>query len=335
MPKRSPEQELRYLLDTGAGLTLLDIQNRFQLSERHARRLIRQLQQTGLPIIEQRDGKRKVFMLPAENQQMALPDLRFDSAELRALTIAAKASRSVLAGTPHAEALGSAFDKLLERARPITYLFDVDEPTQEWHFDDNAPDSISLESFRLLEQAMDERRSVRMDYLTANDRRASVGRKVDPYFFAKRNRAWMLVAHCHNRDKPLTFALTRIGQVVLCDDAAEDAYFDIPADFVPEDFFRASLGAVTSGECFELRLLVEQDKAIYFRQRQYHPTQQVEDERPDGRLLVSYELEGLQEMRSFCQGWGVGITVLEPLVLRDLLYREADELARRYKSAME
>ena len=331
MPKLNPAELLRYQLNVGATLTYPQMAQLTQLGPKQISRLIAQLQHEGLPVQERRENRQKVFFLPAENQQVVVPDLNFDAAEIRALAIAAKASRSVLMGTPHAEPLRQAFDKLLDRARPALYLFDVDEPMQEWHFDDNPADSIALTCFRELEQAMDEHRSVRIDYLTAKDGRTSAGRKVDPYFFAKRNRAWMLIAHCHQREKPITFAMTRISQVVPCDDATENAFFEIPADFVPEDFFWASMGAITSGECYELRLLVEPDKAIHFRERQYHRTQQVEEERPDGRVVVSYELEGFEEMRSFCQGWGVGITVLEPASLRERLLQEAEELARRYR----
>ena len=334
MSKPAPDERLRQLLDTGRALSLTEIQKLLQIGERQARRIIRQLREGGLLVQEQREGRQKIFSLLPESQQVAVPDLRFDSRELRALTIAAKASRSVLVGTPHAEALGRAFDKLLERARPVTYLFDVEEPTQEWHFDYNEPDRIQMDIFRQLETAMDEHRSVRMDYLTAKDSRPSHGRKVDPYIFAKRNRAWMLVAYCHKRDKPLTFALTRISRVDPCDDATEDAFFTVAKSFNPETFFRSSLGAITSDHCYELRLLVEPDKATHFRERQYHPTQQINEERPDGRLVVSYELEGFEEMRSFCQGWGVGITVLEPAELRERLGQEAEELIRRYRSEL-
>lgn len=331
MHTATPDEILRKLLDAGEVLTLQQIQQKTGIGERQVRRMVRRLQREGTAVLERWEGRHKVFYLPAERQQVVLPDLRFDAAELRALAIAAKASRSVLVGTPHAEALKSAFDKLLERAQPVTYVFDVEESMQEWHFEDNPADCIALECFRQLENAMDERRSVYIDYLTAKDQRQSYARKVNPYFFGKRNRAWMLVAYCHKRREPTTFSLSRISQVVPCDDAKETAYFTVPDDFKPEEFFQASLGAITSGECFVLRLLVEPDKALHFRQRQYHPTQIIEEERLDGRLVVSYELEGFEEIRSFCQGWGVGITVLAPDVLRERLQNEAQTLIERYK----
>jgi predicted DNA-binding transcriptional regulator YafY len=329
MYKRSPLERLRQWLSAGEQLTYATIAARTQLGDKQISRLVRQLRAEGLPVTEARAGRHKVFALPAERQQVAVPDLVFDNAELRALAIAAKASRSALVGTPHLEALQRAFDRLLAHARPVTYLFDFDEPQKGWHFEQTPADAIAIECFRRLEEAMDEGQTVQIDYFTASKNTASQGRRIDPYFFAKRQRAWMLVAYCHQRQKPITFALTRISRVEPC----PEEYFTLPDDLDPERFFRASLGAITEGETYELRLLVEAPQALYFRERLYHDTQQIEEQRPDGRLVVSYELEGLDDMRSFCQSWGTGLTVLAPPALRELLHREAEELAGRYRES--
>lgn len=332
MPKLSPLDHFRHWLQEGQALTYAELTRRLGLSERQLARLVQQLRAEGLPITETRQGKHKAFALPPERQQVAVPDLRFDNAELRALAVAAKASRAMLAGTPHAAALGQAFGKLLAHARPVAYLFDVDEPLNDWQFDDQPADFIAVESFQQLETAMDARQSVHIDYFTAGKQRHSHHRKVDPYNFYKRGRSWIMVGYCHERQALRNFALPRISRVVPC----PDEHFEILAGFDPERYFSASLGAFTAGETYTLRLLVEPDRASYFRERQYHYTQLIEEgqpgsERADGRLVVSYELEGLDELRSFCQSWGTGITVLEPAELRTLLRHEAEVLAARYQ----
>ena len=325
-------ERLRNWLQEGHTLTYAELTSRTGLSERQLGRLVQQLRQEGLPVSENRQGKYKAFALPPERQQVAVPDLRFDNAELRALTVAAKASRSMLTATPHAAALGQAFDKLLAHARPVAYLFDVDEPLNDWHFDDQPADPIATDGFHRLEMAMDARQSVFIDYFTAGQQRHSHHRKVDPYNFYKRGRSWIMVGYCHERQALRNFALPRISQVTLC----PEEHFEILAGFDPVRYFAGSLGAFTAGETYTLRLLVEADRASYFRERRYHYTQLIEEggtgaERSDRRLVVSYELEGLDELRSFCQSWGTGITVLEPVVLRDLLLHEAEVLAARYQ----
>lgn len=325
--------QLRHWLQEGQQLTYPDLMHRTGLSERQLARLLQQLRDEGFPLEETRRDKRKVFSLPPARQQVAVPDLRFDNAELRALAVATKASQAALAGTPHAAALRQAFDKLLAHARPVAYLFDLEEPLQEWHFDEAPADAISLDCFRQLEEALDASQCVLIDYFTAGQQRQSRNRKIDPYKFYKRGRSWILVAYCHERRDLRNFALPRISRVVPC----TDEYFDIPLDFDANRYFAGSLGAFTAGETYTLRLLVEPDKASYFRERQYHHTQLIEEgdtgsERADDRLVVSYELEGLDELRSFCQGWGTSITVLEPAELRQRLLEEAEEVVARYRS---
>ena len=321
-----PRQWICQQLYAGQLLTIDAIQRQTGISLRQIRRIFRQLKLEGLEITEHWQGRLKVFALPAHQQQVTLSDLAFDPDELRALTIATKASQSVLVDTPYTQALQRAFSKLLECVRPVSYVFDVDEPLQEWHFDGQPTDHIAANCFRQIETSMDERQAILVDYQRGKDGQVSTGRKLDPYFFAKRNRTWLLIAFCHQRREVRTFALSRISRVVPC----PDAYFELPTDFSPEYYFRSSLGAITAGECYELRLLVEPEKSLFFRQRTYHPTQLIEEELSDGRLVVSFELEGLEEMRSFCQSWGTGITVLSPDVLRERLLVDAQTLLSRY-----
>lgn len=326
MLKNAPLVTLHQLLQAGEPLTYPQLRQHTGLGDKQLARLLRLLRAQGLPVTEGRRGRQKVFGLPPTHQQVAVPDLRLANDELRALAIAAKASRAALAGTPYAGALRRAFDQLLTHARPVTYLFDVDEPQQEWFFDDNPTDTIGLDCFRQLEAAMDERQSVRIDYYTAGAGRQSQGRLIDPYAFIKRQRTWLLVGYCHARQALRHFAMTRISRVETC----PDQFFEPVAGFDPEHYFDAALGAFASGTTYELQLLVEPGPALHFRERRYHHNQQIE-ERPDGRLFVSFELEGLDEMRSFCQGWGTGITVLAPAELRERLRQEAEELAARYR----
>ena len=324
---------LRLLLDDGRKLTLLQMQQQLKVSERQVRRLLSALQHSGVTLKHEWQGDYKTFYLAEDDQRVALPDLQFSQAELRSLTVAIKASQAMLAGTPHAEPLKEVFEKLLEQVDPVAYIFDVGDQLKEWQFEDGATDKIALDNFRRIEAAMAERCSVRIDYWTASSQQSSKSRKIDPYFFAKRGRSWLMVAYCHQKQAMRNFSMMRISNLEVCDSSKESAYFTIPEDFVPEEYFRGAFGAINSDICYELRLLVEPEKALYFKDRLYHPTQIVEETYSDGRLVVSYELEGFEEMRSFCQGWGVGITVVDPPELRERLYQEAKTLVERYRAA--
>lgn len=323
--------QLKALFDSGHALTYEDIQSRLQRTERQARRLIHQLRENGVPVRERREGRVKVFYLEPEHQQHEIEGLAFDHDEMRALAIAARASQAALDGTPHSEPLQKAFGKLLEHVAPRALLFDVDVQATLWHFDAAAPGEVLHEAFHLLEAAIEEQRSVVMDYYTASRDELTTDRRVDPLLLARRGRAWLLVAYCHLREEVRDFALEGIRKLSLCD--GPRPFFTPPEAFDRAHYFRDRFSAVAGSEHYVVRLLVEADRVPYFRRRQYLSTQQIEEVRDDGRAVVSFEVEGLDEMRAWVQSWGLGVTALEPTELVEQVREEVSGLARRYSKA--
>ena len=82
-----------------------------------------------------------------------------------------------------------------------------------------------------------------------------------------------------------------------------------------------------------VRLRVEPDAARFFREKEYHPTQVIEEERPDGRLVVSFEVAGLDDMASWVRSWGTGVTVLAPEELAERVVAEARRVVAQYEDA--
>ena len=114
---------LRSLLDQGHALTYADASARLGVSDRQIRRHFRQLATDGVPVQRDFDGPVARFSIPPSHQRATLDGLAFDEAEVRALTIAAEAARSALAGTPHEAPLARAFGR-----RPQSHLLALKAP---------------------------------------------------------------------------------------------------------------------------------------------------------------------------------------------------------------
>ncbi len=318
---------LRRLLDEGAEPSLHDICAKLDItSKRHARRLLSRLRDNGVPVQERRDGRIKRFYLAPEHRQAAVRGFEFDEEEMLALAVAAEAAKAALETTPLEAPLERAFDKLLQELAPEAYTFEMEQQHGHWHFESSRLSHIDPAVFKALQQAINENRSVRIDYHTASTGEFSRGRMIDPLQFARHGGSWMVVAYCHTRRALRDFSLAGIERVALC-----DAFFSPPRGFDPDTYFRDRFGALAGGEVYEVRLLVEPDRAVYFERKDYHRTQMIEEKRDDGCLVVSYEVAGLQEIRSFVQSWGIGVTVLEPPELIEIVAREAREVAGRYR----
>lgn len=323
LPSLTRLQQLHQALSHGEALSLKEIANRFQVTERHARRLLDLLRAQGIPVQDRREGRRKRFYLPVEHLIATVKRVSFDEQEMLALAVAAEAARAALGPTPLGLPLNRAFDKLLAQLAPEALTFEVEAQPLRWHFDTAQP--VDPVIFKTLQQAINAGQSVRIDYLTASTGNTSVGRLIDPLQIAMPRGSWLLVAYCHTRHALRDFALAGIEHVEVC-----EAYFSPPPNFDPDNYFRDRFSALAGDEVFTIRLLVEPDRAPYFERKEYHRTQLIEEKRADGRLVVSYEVAGLDEIRSFVQGWGVGVTVLAPPELVQRITDEITVLMDRY-----
>lgn len=335
MPRTSDSlSQLRRFLGEGHEPTLADLVDELDLSRRQVRRLIRRLREDDVPVTARRDGRVKRFFLPPEHRPVGIATFDFEEEEVLALAVAAEAAKAALRDTPMGRPLAHAFKKLLNGLDADLLTFELEEQPARWHFDAHAYSRFDPHIFRRLQAAINENRSVRIDYVAASTGEHTNDRKIDPLQMARYSGTWAVVAWCHLRQNFREFALSGIQRLEPCRQEEEMAYFSPPAGFDPETYFSDRFSALSGDALHRVRLLVESDRAEYFRRKQYHASQEI-DEASDGRIVVSYLVESLDEIRSFAQSWGVGVTALAPRELVELLAREARELAVRYRDRRE
>lgn len=329
-------RRLRRLFEEGSELSLHDIMQRLDgLSERHVRRLLEELRADGLPIEAEFRDRRKVFRLPPEHRIIEVPPLRLTEDQTLALAVAADASRAALAPTPLGPALESAFTGLLDHLQGSVHAFDLADEREHWHFGAGAAAAIDPVIFTAIAAAIRDRIRVRIEYVTASTGERSVDRAIDPYALAVRGGSWLVVAYCHKRKAVRDFSLAGITRAVPADPKVDHgAVFEVPEWFDVSTYFSERFNALAGDAVRTVRLLVDGEHAPYFKRKRYHTSQTIEEERADGRLVVRFEVSGLEEMRSFAGGWGAGVTVLEPPELAAMMRHEAEEVVRMYGGGM-
>ncbi len=269
------------------------------------------------------DGRRKRFFLADEHQRRGLRLDTLDESEVLALTVAAEAARAALDGTPLGRPLRSAFQALLDAARevgdgvgPVT--FDPDDEPAHWHFGGaiTPPDPAT---FTPLRRAVTDGRRVRIDYTDKHGTRTA-GREVSPLGFGLVRGAWLLATYCHLRRDLRDFALSSVSHVHVL-----TAGFHVPDGFDLAAHFAPRFGALAGGEPVKVDLWVSSARAVHFRRRRYHPSQQI-TERSDGSLDVTYRVPGgeaLDEVRAFVASWGPHVAVRAPTALARRLREDA------------
>lgn len=323
--------ELLALLRRGRALTKEEAMEELGIgSERHVRRLISELRDGDVDVKERRRDRKKEFYLPPAELGLegALGGTAISLTERQALAlaVAAEAGRAALKPTPLAGPLEAGSKQLIGRLKQASGTYDLGRLREQWHFGtEPASSSFEAEVFRAFVRALNEGRPTQIEYDSAHSSDAPRERTVSPLMMAAPGGSWRCVAYCHYREAPRDFTLSRVEEIELVTDKAAIR----PDGFDPDLYFRERFGAV-GGETEVVRLLVEPEAARYFAEKDYHPTQVIEEERPDGRLVVSFEVAGLEDIAAWIKSWGTEVTVLDPPELVDRIHKNARALAERY-----
>lgn len=294
------------------------------LSYRTVSRLLNKLR-TLVTLVKEDKKEGAYFSIAPEDRRQPLEGVRLSEDEMLALLVAGMAAQTALGETPLGDPLDRALNRIRKAEHHRFFTFDVEHQSALWHFDTIAVSVIEPEAFTALHQAMGEQQSVYIGYYSANSDRYDPERLIDPYLFAYQGSSWQVIGYCHTRRKVLDFALASIDKVIPA-----STHFSRQPTFDAEQHLRDRFHALAGTEAFVVRLWVAPDRAIFFRRKRYHPTQQIEHENPDGSLIVSFEAINIDDIRPFLQSWGVGITVLDSPELVARLREEARVLAKRY-----
>jgi predicted DNA-binding transcriptional regulator YafY len=272
----------------------------------------------GAPLVF--DPRRNGFYY--EDRDFALPLLRLTEGELVAFFLAERLMQQYR-DSPFAKDLATAFAKLTAGlADEITV--DLSHLAAAYSFRHQATTTGDATHFRRLVRAVRESRQLELDYWTAS-RDEACRRVVDPYHLVSIEGDWYLIGHCHLREEVRIFAPSRVRAL-----RETGERFERPADFRVGDYldgtFRVYRG---QGQPFRVRLRFTAKAARYVREREWHPTQQLREQR-DGGLILTIRVNHLFEVKRWVLSYGASCEVLEPEELRQQLQEETRQMQGQY-----
>ncbi len=315
------------LLGTGAELTQDDLARRLGVSVRTVRRHLTALAEDGL-VTSRRDGLYKRFCLAPGARPLPPLPVRLTEGEAEALTVAVLAAHTLLAPTPFAPSLVAAARRLEKAWLAEVFSFEPESEPNLWDFErpDGSTAPFDPVLFRTLLTAVRERTPIEVTYYTASRQHLSTERRLHPLGFHVRGGSWLLAAWCCRDHRVKDFALPGFRSVRLL----TGTHFDPPKGFDLHLYARDRFRAVAGDDVHLVRLVVTLEAVPYFHRKAYHPTQQIEAEHPDGSAVVSFEVEGLDDVAAWCLSWGPKLRVLEPPALIERVARALRETLRQY-----
>lgn len=274
------------------------------------------IERLGAPIIYDVEHKGWVYA----NDTWVLPAIMVSEGELLAFFLGQTVLRQYL---------GTHFEVLLRRAldRLVLYLphhvqVDAQELARHYTIRTGATVEVNAQLMLDMERAIREHRRVRITYYTAS-RGEHTERVIDPHHFYNVHGDWYLIAYDHLREQIRNFHLGRIKRWEVL-----SSTFEPDPTFCAEEYLAESF-LTSAGEVHDITIRFDAYQARWIRERQWHPTQQIE-ELPDGGLILRLRCGGLDEVRRWVMSYSSHAEVLAPPELRHAVAEEVRKMTQLY-----
>lgn len=293
-------------LDRNDKATIHSLMDELEISERSVHRYLQTLQVAGFPIHFDRKKETYCFV---EGYSMKKPNLSLQESLAFALAKGALGNF----GSGMKSCLRSIEEKLSCSPRDISGQIVLKSQNP----------SPNVEGYiGTIYQAILKFQKIEISYKTPQSVKTTI-RKVDPCYIFFPEGFWTLRAYCHLRKEMRTFALDRIVSLKVLDE-----HF-APRKISPEQELSASFGAWLGGEIVEVKLRFESECKPYILRKKWHQSQK-EKELKDGRLEVSFKINGLEEIKHWIYRWIPNVEVVAPTKLRNMIRTELRKALEKF-----
>ena len=227
------------------------------------------------------------------------------------------ATRKVLAqyrGSPFYDELCRAIDKLRH------YLPDNstgNEFLDIYSLEQTSSMEIDPKMLARIEDAIRTKQQLLISYRAAWNREVTQ-RAVHPYtmHYSPASETWYIIGFCELRQDIRTFAIGRIRTLSVA-----SKHFTIPKSFSIEHYLNRSFDQIHDHGTHEIAIRFTPHQAQWIRERNWHPTQTIE-EHGNGGLTLKLKVGALEAVKRWVMRYGSKAQVLEPQELRKIIKYE-------------
>jgi predicted DNA-binding transcriptional regulator YafY len=175
-----------------------------------------------------------------------------------------------------------------------------------------ADHSQHREIIKTLQWALINRHQVTGQYSSPYQEKA-VKLSLHPIRMCLIRQAWYLIARPTDETEPCTYRIARFKSLRSVDQVAE-----IPDEFDLKEYFGNAWGVFRGSPTYHVQIEFTKDAAPLVTETKWHTTQQIKRHR-DGRVMLSFTVDGLAEIVWWILGWSGRAKVIEPTELRNLV----------------
>jgi predicted DNA-binding transcriptional regulator YafY len=298
----------------------------------NARKLARQLEVNPRTILRDIDYLRDHCGAPIEydairhgyyfkQANFTLPTLTMSEGELVAFVLGGLALKQ-FAGAPFATDLERAFARLAAHL-PDEISVHAEQIVAALSVTPTASPALDPSVLRTLTRAVHNRQTIEFGYWAASRNQESV-RTVNPYALRLIDGTLYVIGYCHTRRAIRTFAAQRIGALRTLDE-----YFERPANFCVEEFYRGTFRALRGTRSYRVELRFSPRVARRVQEKRWHASQRFIAS-DDGAVILQLELTDLREVLRWALSWGRECQVLRPRRLITMVEGELNAMRNVY-----
>ena len=257
-----------------------------------------------------------------ENPDFSINDVPLSEDELSSIRFAVSTLQQ-FREVPFFQQFGSAIDKIVDRVA----VGDTDESQEISKFIqfEAAFSTGGYEYLPTLLEAIRSKKRVWFLY-TSFQQHVSKPRNVSPLFLKEYRNRWYLICFDLQKQDISTFALDRMSELQMLEEAAE-----IPADFDAALYFQNAVGITSyKGKPKKIILKAEPIAARYIASQPFHSSQQFIKEEDQFHYFELCILISEEFIRNLL-GYAGEVEVIEPLDLRKIMKERAKALLQRYQ----
>ena len=297
-----------------------DLMERLECSQATLYRLVGELRDfLGAPI-EQQPETRGFYYDRSYEQPFELPGIWISPGELQALLAARQVLANVQPGLLEGEleSLQGRITSLLQQ-RGV----EAEGGDSRIHIQHVAGRAVPARMFQDVLAALIQRQRLQIRY-HGRRRDEESERIISPQRLTQYRNSWYLDAWCHQAEGLRSFALERIRQQTLLDDAA----MEVSAEVLSAHFDQ-SYGIFSGPAEFIAELRFSPETARWIADEIWHPDQQGVLEE-DGSWLLKLPFSNPRELQMDVMRYGADVEILAPDFLREAIAKEAQKTAQKY-----
>jgi predicted DNA-binding transcriptional regulator YafY len=312
---------IREMLDARSFVTVAELQRTFGVSRRTVYNDIQALTDAGVPLFSEKgdDGQARWQLMPAARRRT----LSLSVAQVLSLGLARRAL-SFLEGTDLHGELAAVFDRLVPGLAPANRRF-AEQMQRKIAVVHHGPKSYGDRVDQLNDILTGLLYDDLLDLWYRPPGKKVRRHRVEPYTLLMHNEALYLICYSRTRKSHRTLAVDRITRTRWL----KGQRFDYPDDYSPDAFLDGSFGLMGGDEA-RVEILFDEDAGAYIRERQWHPSQQL-DTADDGRLRLRMEVHGTVELLNWLLGYGRSAEVTRPAGLRARVRRTLERALARHE----